>query len=147
MYGTIVAMGAVTAGSAADVRPGPLATVVAATVIVLWIAHVYAHGLGEALARARPLDRAELTAVARRELAIPLAAVAPVAALVLGALGVLRPASAVWLALGIGLAVLAVQGARYARLETLGPRQTVFVITANLALGVVIVALKALVVH
>ena len=84
------------------------------TVLVLWIAHVYAHTLAESLERGRRLDRAELVSVARRELAIPAAAVAPVAALVLAALGVLGEQTAVWLALGIGVVTLSVQGARYA---------------------------------
>jgi hypothetical protein len=147
VYGTVGVMGAITAGSHGGPELWPLAAAVAATVLVLWLAHVYAHGLGEAIGRGRRLDRAELVSVARRELAIPLAAVAPIAALMLGGLGLLKDATAVWLALAIGLGTLAVQGARYAGLEGLGGRGTVTSVVLNLTLGLVIVALKALVSH
>jgi hypothetical protein len=147
VYGTVVVMGAVTAGSLEEPRPGVLAGVAAATVLVLWLAHVYAHGLGEALRLGRRLDRAELVSVAGRELAIPLAAVVPCSALLLGALGVIRDARAMWLALGLGLLALAVQGVRYARLERLGRTQTAAIVAVNVALGLVIVLLKAIVGH
>jgi hypothetical protein len=147
VYGTVVVMGAVTAGSVTEPHPAKIAGVAAATVLVLWLAHVYAHGLGEALSLGRRLDRAELRSVAQRELAIPLAAVLPCAALVLGALGVVRDSRAIWLALGLGLAALAVQGVRYARLERLRPAQTAGIVAVNLALGLVIVVLKAIIAH
>jgi hypothetical protein len=148
VYGTIVVMATVTAGAHG---PGTdawrLAVVVATTVLVLWVAHVYAHGLAESLERERRLDRAEFAAIARRELAIPLAAVGPVAALVLGAVGVLRESTAGWLAIGIGVATLSVQGIRYARLERLSRLGTFVSVALNLALGLVIVAVKAALAH
>ena len=118
------------------------------TVLVLWVAHVYAHALGgEPRARQAARPRQELGYVARRELSIPAAAVAPVAALVLGAFGVLGEQTAVWLALGIGVAALGVQGARYATIEQLDRTGTVAVIAVNVFLGLVIVGLKALLAH
>ena len=45
-----------------------------------------------------------------RELAIQLSSVLPLAAIALGALGVVRDKTAIWLALAIGVATLAVQG-------------------------------------
>jgi hypothetical protein len=147
VYGTIVVMGAITAGAEGVDGPWRLAAVVDATVLVLWLAHVYAHGLGESITRGRRLDRPELVSVARRELAIPLAAVAPTAALLLGGLGILRDSTAVWLALGIALVTLAVQGFRYADLEGLGPLATFMSVCLNVSLGLVLVALKVLVAH
>lgn len=147
VYGTIVVMGAITAGSGSAREPWALAGIVVTTVVVLWLAHVYAHGLGEAIARGRRLDRAELVSVARREFAIPLAAVAPTAALVLGGIGLLRESTAVWLALTIGLVTLGVQGLRYAGLEGLGARETATSVVVNVSLGLAIVLLKALVAH
>jgi hypothetical protein len=147
VYGTIVVMGAITAGSEGVRDPWRIAAVVDATVLVLWLAHVYAHGLGESITRGRRLDRPELLSVGRRELAIPLAAVAPTAALVLGGLGLLGDSTAVWLAIAIALATLAVQGVRYAALEGLGPLATAVSVCLNLALGLVLVALKVLVAH
>ena len=72
---------------------------------------------------------------------------APIAALVLGAVGVFREETAVWLALGIGVATLAVEGARYATLERLGRIGMLLAIALNVSLGLVIVGLKALLAH
>jgi hypothetical protein len=141
-------MGTVTAGSkSGTVNAWQLAAVVVTTVLVLWIAHVYAHALAESITAGRRLDRPTAVAIARRELAIPLAAVAPVGALVLGGLDVLRESTAVWLALGLGLAALAVQGMRYAKIERLSGRATALILAVNLLLGLVIVGLKALLAH
>ena len=148
VYGAIVVMGTITAGSAGGTMgPWQLASVTAATVVVLWLAHVYAHGLGESLEQGHTVTRAELASIARRESSIPLAATGPVFALVLGALGVLEDSTAGWVALGIGVATLGVQGLRYARGERLGRLGTVVAVCVNLALGLVIVALKAIVTH
>ena len=67
-------------------------------------------------------------------------------ALVLAAVGVFEFQRAVWLALGIGLATLAAQGVRYAQVG-LGRLGTLAVVAISLALGLLIVALKALVAH
>jgi hypothetical protein len=148
VYGTIVVMATVTAGAhGKQTDMARLAVVVGVTVLVFWAAHVYAHTLAESLERGRRLDRAELGDVARRELSMPAAALAPVAALVLGALGILGAQTALWLALGIGVAILGVQGARYAAIEQLDRTGTLAVIAINLFLGLVIVGLKALVAH
>ena len=146
VYGTIVVMGAIAAG-AQDLDAGRLAAVVTATVLVLWIAHFYSDTLAESINRGRRLDLAELTHVARQELGILLAAVAPVTALVLGALGVLKETTAGWLAMAFGLATLAVQGFRYAGVERLGRAATVVSVALNVGLGLCIVALKAVVSH
>jgi hypothetical protein len=148
VYGTIVVMATVAAGSrGADTDVPNLAGVVAITALVLWIAHVYSHTLADSLERGRRLDVAEFAAVARRELAIPYAAVAPVATLVLAAVGVLESQTAVWIALGFGVATLAVQGARYAALEHLGPGGTLVSVALNVSLGLVIVGLEASIAH
>ena len=143
VYGTIVVMGAIAAGAGSDGHPGRLAGIVAGTVLVLWIAHVYAHALGETIQLGRRLDWAELLSVARRELAIALAGVAPVSALVLGELGVLKARTAGWLAMGFGLATLFIQGLRYARVERLGRLGTTVTVAINVSLGLLIVGLKA----
>ena len=148
VYGTIIVMATVAAGSrGAETDVPNLAGAVAVTALVLWIAHVYAHTLAESLERGRRLDLAEFTEVARRELAMPYAAVAPVGTLVLAAVGVLEAQTAVWIALGFGVVTLAVQGVRYAALERLGRTGTAISVTLNVALGLVIVGLEAWVVH
>jgi len=147
VYGTIMVMATLVAGSTAEPDPARLAAIVATTVLVLWAAHVYAHGLAESIDLGRRLDGAELRSIASRELSIPLAAVPPVVALLLGAVGLLRETRAVWLAMGLGVVTLAVQGLRYARVEKLGRTGTLVAVAINLALGLALVALKALVAH
>jgi hypothetical protein len=148
VYGTIVVMGALVAGSKGkETDPARLGAVVTATVLALWLAHVYAHALGETIMRGRRIDRAELTDVARRELAIPLAAVAPLVSLALGALGVFRETTAIWLALLVGLVTLAAGGIAYARIERLGLAGTFAVVAVNVAFGLALVALKAALSH
>jgi hypothetical protein len=85
--------------------------------------------------------------MARREASIIEAAVPPVAALLLGTLGVVAKQTALWLAFALGLAVLAAQGVAYARVERLGLAGTCTVIAVNVALGLALVALKLFVSH
>jgi hypothetical protein len=147
VYGTIVVMAALTAAYATEKRPWKLVAVVASTALVLWIAHLYAHGLSESIVRNRRLSGDEIVALVRRELGILLAAVLPVSALVFGGIGVFRETTAVWLALTAGLVTLAAEGVRFARLERLGPLGTVGAMGANLALGLLVVLLKVAVAH
>jgi hypothetical protein len=147
VYGTIVAMGAITAGAGAEADASRLAAIVFATVLLLWIAHVYAHSIGESVEQGRRLDRAEFVSVARRELAIPLAAVGPVVALLLGSLGLVRQSRAIWLALTLGIVTLAIQGLRFAQLEHERFWGTAFSVAVNVSLGLLIVALKIFVGH
>jgi len=145
VYGTVVVMATLTAAYASEKDPWKLATTVAAAVLVLWIAHVYAHVLSETLSAG--LSLGAIASVARRELGIVLAAVAPFAALVLGAIGVFKVSRAVWIALGIGLFMLAAVGVRYSRLEEFGRAGTAAAVSLNLALGLLVVGLKVLIAH
>lgn len=148
VYGTIVVLAALSAGGKAFQNDlWHLIAIVDVTVLVLWVAHVYSHGLGESLQLGRRLDTAELGAIAGRELAIPASAVAPTAILVLGALGIFKGTTAVWLAVGICVMALTVQGLRYALLERLGTIGTLTSVALNLALGLTIVGLKVVVSH
>jgi hypothetical protein len=147
VYGTVLAMAALAAGAVEHLSPDSLIVVVATTSGVIWLAHVYAHTLGESIERGRRLDWAELNSIGRRELPILVAAAIPASVLLLGAFGVISETPDIWLAFGIGFAALAVQGARYARVERLGPAATTGVIAANLALGGLVVMLKVLVSH
>jgi hypothetical protein len=53
----------------------------------------------------------------------------------------------VWLAVALGLIVLAAQGVVFARVERLGFTATVAVVALNLGLGVLLVGLKLLISH
>jgi hypothetical protein len=148
LYGTIIVMATLAAGSRGGAtETGHLAAIVAVTVLVLWIAHVYSHVIGESLAEGRRLDRAEFVEIARREWSIPAAGVAPVFFLVLGGLDVIEEQPAVWLALASGIAILAIVGARYARIERFGRLGTAVSVAVNVLLGLVIVALEVLLAH
>jgi hypothetical protein len=147
VYGTVLIMATLAAAYATEKHPWKLALVVFSTAFVLWIAHLYAHGLAESLAERRRLRRDELVAIVRRELGIMLAAVVPVAALIAGALGVVAETTGVWLALSAGLLTLGVDGLRFARYERLGRAGTFAAVGANLGLGLTVVALKVAVMH
>jgi hypothetical protein len=68
IYGTIVALSVIVAGARAYPHgPGHVAVLVVVTSFVFWLAHVYSHALGESLARDRRLSVEELTYLARRE--------------------------------------------------------------------------------
>jgi hypothetical protein len=148
VYGTIVVLAALTAGGEAYKHdPWRLDVIVAVTVVVLWLAHVYSHGLGQSLTAGRRLTTGELTKVARREFSIPLAALLPIALITLAALDVLAERTALRLALGVGVVTLTAQGIRYARLERLTPIAASVTVAVNLAFGLTIVALEAFVAH
>jgi hypothetical protein len=148
VYGTVVVLAIIaTGGRAYPDEPGYIAALVLVTTGVLWLAHVYAHGLAHSVGHGEHLSSAELRHIARRELSIVEAGVPPVVALVLGAAGVFDADTAVWIAIGLGLAVLVAQGVIFARVEELGLAGTMGVVAANLALGLLLVLLKAFISH
>ena len=148
IYGTIVALSVIAGGARAyPHEPGHIAVVVAVTCIVFWLAHVYAHGIGHAVHRNEHLSFAELRSIAHHEASVIEAAVPPIAALLLGAIGVFDADTAVWVAFALGLVVLTAQGLVYAQVERLGRIATVGVVAANLGLGLVLVLLKLFVSH
>jgi hypothetical protein len=148
VYGTIVVLAVVVAGARAyPHESGHIAVLAAFTAAALWLGHVYAHGLGESVALERRLSLAELQHIARREGSIIEAALPPIGALLLGAVGVLSVRVAVWVAFGLGLLVLAAVGCVVARAERLGWLGTLAVVAANLSFGVALVGLKLLLTH
>jgi hypothetical protein len=147
VYGTIVVMATLTAAYATQKDPWRLVTIVWSAVIVLWIAHLYAHGLSESIVENRRLTRGEVRRLVRRELGILLAAALPTLALLLGAAHVFKESVAIWIAIAIGLVTLAAEGVRFARLERLGPLGILAAMGLNVALGLLVVALKVAVAH
>jgi hypothetical protein len=148
VYGTIVVMSVIAAGAKAyEHQLWRLVGLAGGTAVVLWLAHVYSHALGESLVLGRRITADEIASIALREYAVIAAAIIPLFAVALGATGVLEQRAAVQLALWLGVAVLAAQGIRYARLENLGPSATVVTIGLNLAIGLALVALEVLIAH
>jgi hypothetical protein len=148
VYGTIVVLAVLADGASAYEHDlWRLDALVLATVLILWIAHAYAHGLGESLRLGRRLTSTQLSTIISHELAIPLAAVLPLTAISIGALRAFDDTRAFWTAFALGVATLGVQGVRFARLERLSLVGTVASVAINLSLVLMIVALKVLVSH
>ena len=148
VYGTIIVMSVIAAAAKAYRHDlWRLLVLTAVSALVLWLAHVYAHALGESLRLDRRLTFRELSSVARREYAVVLAAVGPVAAVALGAINLVSEPTAVALALGLGVITLTAQGARYAGVERLSPTGTLVTVTVNLLIGLAIVAMEVFIAH
>ena len=148
IYGTIVILAVLVGGAKAyPHNAGKIAALVVITCVVFWLAHVYSHAVALVVAREQHLTFAELRHIARREGSLVEAAVPPVAALLLGAFGLISTRAAVWVAFLLGLAVLAVQGVVFARVEHLRWLGTVTVVGINLGLGITLVGLKLFVSH
>ena len=124
-----------------------IASLVVATTVVLWLAHVYAHALEVSITRGERMKAGALREIAVHQAPILSAAVLPTAALLLGGFDLINDRAAAWIALGVGTGVLAAQALAYARLERLGPLATIAIVSVNLALGLAIVGLKAAVSH
>jgi hypothetical protein len=148
VYGTIIVMSVLAAGAHSyEHHLWRLVVLAGGSAVVLWLAHVYSHGLGESLGLGRRVTVEELVSIARREYSVIAAAIVPLSAVALGAAGLLAERTAVRLALWLGVAALAAQAIRYARLEHLGPTATLATVTVNLAIGLAIVALEILIAH
>jgi hypothetical protein len=148
IYGTIVALSVVVEGARAyPDHPGSVAALVAATAIVFWLAHVYAHWVGHTVAGGGSLSFGELRHLAWRELPLIEAGLLPVLALVLGEIGLVSVSHCYWLAFGLGMILLVGQGVRFARLERLGFLASCAIVVANGLLGLLLIALKLVASH
>jgi hypothetical protein len=148
VYGTIVVMSVIAAGAKAyEHELWRLVVLAAGSCVVLWLADVYTHGLGESLVLERRLTVDEIASIARREYAVIAAAFFPLAAVGLGAVGLLAQRTAVQLALWLGVVVLTAQGIRYARLEHMRRHAAYLAVGLNLAIGLGLVALEILIAH
>lgn len=143
IYGTILVMAVLAAG--ADNRTidaWELDVLMISTVLVLWLAHVYAHAIADSVTSGDPLRRKAVTGIARRESSIVRAGVLPGVVVFLAVLGVYSESTAVTIALGACMFTLGIQGLRYARAARLSALATSVFVILNLALGLLIVSLK-----
>src|SRR3954453_12722245 len=146
VYGTIVVLSVIVAGAKAYPDDTTrIAVLVAVTTVVFWLSHAYAHALTHSVRTGERLTFDEVRRIGSHEAALVQAGLPSLAVLLLGSLDVLDDDTAIWLALGLGMVVLAVQGFVFARVERLGPTGTIAVVAINLALGLLLVALKLLV--
>jgi hypothetical protein len=114
IYGTIAAM-AVIAGTAKEPGHGKALGLTIATLLVFWVAHVYAHALAHHLRGARRPDWSVVRGAVVEESSLLQGPVPLLLLLVLGELGVLEEGQAVRLALWLGVVELVTWAVLYAR--------------------------------
>jgi hypothetical protein len=143
VYGQILATSLVaTLSEDHEISAGQLLFWLAVTMVVFWIAHVYAEAVARRLARERALTVTDVGDLAREELPELVAALPPMAALALGAVGVLSRDAAVELAIGTGVLLLAAWGYVIARRSGLTAWGTAGSIALNATAGLAIVGMK-----
>ena len=142
IYGTIVAT-AVIAATAGHEPPAFILAATVTTLLVFWLAHVYADVLDHELGQAR-FDLKVVPAIMGRELSMLAAPALSILFLLLGALGLLDEGLAVRLALWNGVAQLVGWGIEVGRRRGQAWPAALLGGVINGAFGVVIVVLEAL---
>jgi hypothetical protein len=141
IYGTIAAM-AVIAGTAKEPEHGKALSLTIATLLVFWLAHVYAHALAHHLRGATRLRWATVTAAMREERPMLLAPLPSFVLLLLGAVGLVEEHRAIRLALWAGVLQLFAWGFAYARRQGWGRLPALVTGVVNGVFGLVIVLLE-----
>src|SRR3954463_2408903 len=113
IYGAVQATGLVAVFSEDDgLDPLQIALWLAVTVLVFWLAHAYASVIAKGYTTGRSPGWAEIMAELTGEWRMVQSAIPPALVLVLGALHVFSEATAVSVAIGVGLAQLFLWGLR-----------------------------------
>jgi hypothetical protein len=143
IYGTVLALSVTAVGSEKETDVEVLVSVVA-TAMVFWTVHVYASVLAAKLERDAPI-RASIRSEAAKEWPLVQATMPVVLPLLLAAVGAIDDQTGYWLALVVGILVLAGFGARTVR-QAKGSRMAILVVALlNAVLGLLFVVLKVLV--
>jgi hypothetical protein len=143
VYGTIVASAVIAATGAGHKSPGLILAATAATLLVFWLAHVYADFLDHGLRHASA-DLKVLVSIMGRELSMLVAPTLSILFLVLGALGLLGETLAVRLALWSGVLQLLGWGIDAARRSGRPWAGALLAGLINSAFGVLIIILEVL---
>lgn len=114
MYGTVSSMALIVTASHDERSAGKVFTFAAISTVVIWAIHVYAAMLASAGSGGRS-ERAALRHALENETGVMRGAVAPLAALLLGVVGLLEDGAAIWLSLWVGVGVLFVVPAVWLR--------------------------------
>jgi hypothetical protein len=146
IYGTILVTSVVAAADG-SVEIWRSLGIVEVTVIVFWLAHVYAHALAWRLDSNEAFSRASLRRIAGGEWPLLQAAIVPSLALLAGALGLISTQAAYWIAIGYGVIALIWWGLVFARKERMSLLATAVVVLVNASFGLCIVLLKEFVSH
>ena len=141
IYGTIAAM-AVIAGSARTQSHGGVLALTVATLVVFWLAHVYAQALAHHLRGARRLEWKAVAAAMVEERPLLEGPALLLLLLALGEIGLLDERLAVDLALWAGVALLVGWGIAYARSQRWAWPMAVTAGVVNGTFGLAIVVLE-----
>lgn len=146
IYGQVLVTSFVAALSeVANVDAGEIFTSLLVTMLVFWLAHVYADAVAQRLEREDPLTWREVWTIAKYEWPMLQAAAPALLALSLGWAGVLPTLTAVRLAIGLGVVALLAWGFVIARASRLSALATLGSVALNGVFGLGIVTLKLLV--
>jgi hypothetical protein len=146
IYGTILVTSIIAAADASQAIWLSLG-IVEVTMIVFWLAHVYAGALAWSIDGNETFSRHEVRRVAGREWPLLQAAIVPSLALLAGGIGLIGSLAAYRIAIGYGVAALIWWGLLFARKEGLGRGATIAVVLVNASFGLIIVVLKEFVSH
>jgi hypothetical protein len=106
VYGSILAAGVVASLDVGDVGAGDMIAALAGTMVVFWLAHVWAEGIADRMHDPRPYTWRRLRAAAAWHWPMVQAATGPLLALALAGLGAWTLDTGVTLALAISIAQL-----------------------------------------
>jgi hypothetical protein len=142
VYGQVLASSQVAALSLdEDLDSAAILLALTGTVLVFWLAHVYARAVADRVQR-DAATRGDIVAAIRFEWPVVEAAVPAAMALTLGIVGVLSTENAVLLAIGLGAVNLFVWGLAIGRRLSLGRAQTLGIATSNALFGLIVILMK-----
>ena len=146
IYGQILVTSLVGALSEdTEIDAGYILVSVAATMLIFWLAHVYAEAMSRGLAAGRHLGWAEVRHLAAGEWPLVQAAFPTAIVLALGAIGVFSTETAVDLAIAVGVVALFTWGLAIGRASGSSWAVALFGAAISASFGLVVVGLKAVV--
>jgi hypothetical protein len=143
IYGTITAT-AVIAATVGHASPRQVLGVTVATVLVFWLAHVYAHALAHHLRGATHVQWSAVVAAMREERPMLVAPLPAFLLLLLGVLGVLDEGRSIRWALWAGVLQLVAWGLAFARRQGWGWPTAAVAGLVNGVFGLIVVFLEVL---
>jgi hypothetical protein len=146
VYGQILVTSVVGALSEdSEIEAGDILISVVATMLIFWLAHVYAEAMSRGLQARRHLSWAEIRRLAAAEWPLVQAAFPTAIVLALGAIGVLSTETAVDLAIAVGVVALFTWGLAIGRASGSSWPASLFGAAISASFGLVVVGLKALI--
>jgi hypothetical protein len=145
IYGVLVVSAMIVVTGRKSETSWELFVTVLSTILVFWVAHVFAvvvSNLGLAIGGDKTFGALLLYGI-RHSSGLLLGASIPLAIILLGAIGVLADATAIWAALGIDIVILGVIGFIAVARMTPNPWARAAGVVVTSLLGVIIVGLKA----